>query len=61
MQNVPFHFPKNTNGLRSLCCMCSYLRVLAFQLLKQVIAFHEIWCEHYVAEADPNARHPNLL
>ena len=41
--------------------MCSYLRVLAFQLLKQVIAFHEIWCEHYVAEADPNARHPNLL
>ena len=56
MQNVPFSFPKNTKG-----CMCFQLRVLAFQLLNQVTAFHETWCEHYVNEADLNARHLSLL
>ena len=61
MQNVPFCFPKNTKGLKSLGCMCFQLRVLAFQLLNQVTAFHETWCEHYVNEADLNARHLSLL
>ena len=61
MQNVPFSFPKNTKGLRSLSCLCFHLRLLAFQRLNRLIAFHETWCEHNVTEADPNARHLNLL